>query len=73
MVFESGAQIDGLEWTLHFHFVASAAPAVMKPLIHKKILEKELEGFGIRVNKEPPNIYYRKKEKGMLTDNVERM
>lgn len=37
---------------------------VLKPLQHKKLLEKELEGFGIRLNKEPPQIHLRKKEKG---------
>ncbi|XP_033628202.1 developmentally-regulated GTP-binding protein 1-like isoform X1 [Asterias rubens] len=37
---------------------------VLKPLKHKKLLEHELEGFGIRLNKTPPNIGYRKKEKG---------
>jgi len=37
---------------------------VLKPLHHKKILEKELEGFGIRLNKKPPNISLRIKEKG---------
>ena len=37
---------------------------VLKPLHHKRILEKELEGFGIRLNKTPPNITFRKKEKG---------
>ena len=37
---------------------------VLKPLQHKRILEKELEGFGIRLNKTPPNISYKKKEKG---------
>lgn len=37
---------------------------VMKPLTHKKILEHELEGYSIRLNKEPPNIYYKKKDKG---------
>jgi ribosome-interacting GTPase 1 len=37
---------------------------VTKPLVHKKILENELEGFGIRLNKKPPNIYFKKKEKG---------
>ncbi len=37
---------------------------VLKPLHHKKLLEKELEGFGIRLNKTPPNISYKKKEKG---------
>lgn len=36
----------------------------MKPLQHKKLIEYELEGFGIRLNKQPPNIAYRKKEKG---------
>ena len=38
----------------------------LKPLQHKKLLEHELEGFGIRLNKEPPNIVFRKKEKGGL-------
>uniref|UniRef100_A0AAZ3PSV9 Developmentally-regulated GTP-binding protein 1 n=1 Tax=Oncorhynchus tshawytscha TaxID=74940 RepID=A0AAZ3PSV9_ONCTS len=29
---------------------------VLKPLGHKKLIEHELEGFGIRLNKKPPNI-----------------
>lgn len=37
---------------------------VLKPLHHKKIIEKELEGFGIRLNKQPPQITLRRKEKG---------
>lgn len=37
---------------------------VLKPLGHKKIIERELEGFGIRLNKQPPNIGFRKKDKG---------
>lgn len=37
---------------------------VLKPLGHKKILERELEGFGIRLNKKPPQITFKKKEKG---------
>jgi len=37
---------------------------VLKPLHHKKILEKELEGFGIRLNKKPPNITVKPKDKG---------
>jgi len=37
---------------------------VLKPLEHKRILEKELDGFGIRLNKTPPNIAYKKKDKG---------
>jgi ribosome-interacting GTPase 1 len=39
---------------------------VNKPLHHKQIIEKELEGFGIRLNKEPPNIIIKKKDKGGL-------
>ena len=37
---------------------------VLRPLTHKKILENELEGFGIRLNKQPPNIYFKRKDKG---------
>lgn len=37
---------------------------VLRPLMHKKVLENELEGFGIRLNKEPPNIHFKRKEKG---------
>jgi ribosome-interacting GTPase 1 len=37
---------------------------VLKPLQHKKLIEHELEGFGIRLNKAPPNIGFRRKEKG---------
>lgn len=36
----------------------------MKPLTHKKIIERELEGFGIRLNKRPPDIIIKKKDKG---------
>ncbi|RNA25774.1 hypothetical protein BpHYR1_053736 [Brachionus plicatilis] len=37
---------------------------VLRPLVHKKIIENELEGFGIRLNKQPPNIYFKRKDKG---------
>ncbi|RKP27463.1 developmentally-regulated GTP-binding protein 1 [Syncephalis pseudoplumigaleata] len=37
---------------------------VLKPLTHKHVIEHELEGFGIRLNKEPPNIYFKRKERG---------
>lgn len=37
---------------------------VLKPLGDKKIIEGELEGFGIRLNKKPPAIIVRKKDKG---------
>jgi len=39
----------------------------MKPLIHKRIIEKELDGFGIRLNKQPPNISFKRKEKGGIS------
>lgn len=37
---------------------------VLKPLSDKKLIETELEGFGIRLNKKPPAILVRRKEKG---------
>jgi small GTP-binding protein len=37
---------------------------VMKPLTHKRIIEKELEGFGIRLNRAKPQITLKKKDKG---------
>lgn len=37
---------------------------VLKPLQHKNLIEHELEGFGIRLNQSPPNIGFRRKEKG---------
>lgn len=43
---------------------------VMKPMHHKRIIEKELEGFGMRLNKEPPNIMFKKKEKGGIALSV---
>jgi len=48
---------------------------VMKPLTHKKIIERELEGFGIRLNKVKPDIVIKRKEKGginiMKSNSVE--
>lgn len=43
---------------------------VMKSIVHKRKIEYELEGFGIRLNKKPPNIVYQKKEKGGLAFSV---
>lgn len=42
---------------------------VLKPLGHKKLIEHELEGFGLRLNKQPPNINFRKKDKGGINLN----
>lgn len=38
-----------------------------KPMVHKRIIEHELEGFGIRLNKTPPNIEFKRKEKGGIS------
>lgn len=35
-----------------------------KPMTHKRIIEKELEGFGIRLNQKPPNIIIGRKDRG---------
>lgn len=43
---------------------------VLKPLGHKKLIEHELEGFGLRLNKQPPNINFRKKDKGGINLNA---
>merc|ERR1719335_1112787 len=43
---------------------------VMKPIIHKRKIEYELQGFGIRLNEEPPNIYLKKREKGGIGISV---
>jgi len=40
---------------------------VAKPLQHKLIIERELDGFGIRLNQTMPDISIRKKEKGGIT------
>lgn len=36
----------------------------LKPITHKRLIEHELEGFGIRLNKQPPKINFKKKDKG---------
>eukprot|EP00760_Papus_ankaliazontas_P011613 PhM_4_TR14881/c0_g1_i1/m.107112 len=37
---------------------------VAKPLQHKLIIERELDGFGIRLNCDPPDITIKKKDRG---------
>jgi ribosome-interacting GTPase 1 len=37
---------------------------VAKPLTHRRKIEYELEGFGIRLNKKPPQIAIKRKDKG---------
>jgi small GTP-binding protein len=58
-----GRQVIAVAKTCHLIFIVLD---VNKPLTDKKIIENELEGFGIRVNKEPPNIVFKKKDKGGL-------
>jgi ribosome-interacting GTPase 1 len=38
-----------------------------------QLIEHELEGFGIRLNKKPPNITFKRKDKGGIafTTNVQ--
>ncbi|KAK9458517.1 P-loop containing nucleoside triphosphate hydrolase protein [Lipomyces oligophaga] len=58
-----GRQVIAVARTCNLIFIVLD---VMKPLTHKKIIESELEGFGIRINREAPNIIIKKKEKGGL-------
>jgi len=39
---------------------------VMKPMTDKRVIERELEGFGIRLNKKPPELSLKRKDKGGL-------
>ena len=38
----------------------------LKPMTHKLIIEKELHGFGIRMNQSPPDITFKRSEKGPI-------
>lgn len=38
----------------------------LKSLTHKLIIEKELHGFGIRLNQSPPDISFKRKDKGPI-------
>ncbi|KAI9684225.1 MAG: GTP-binding protein [Trizodia sp. TS-e1964] len=59
-----GRQVIAVAKTCHLIFIVLD---VNKPLTDKKIIESELEGFGIRINKQPPNIMFRKKDKGGIS------
>merc|ERR1712025_785774 len=56
-----GRQVIAVARTANLIFIVLD---VLKPLGHKQIIEHELEGFGIRLNKQPPNIIFKKKDKG---------
>jgi len=53
-----GRQVIGVARTCNLILIVLDAG---KPMTHKTIIEKELEGFGIRLNKKPPNIVFKKK------------
>lgn len=48
-----GKQVIGVARTCSLILIILDAT---RPLIHKKIIESEVEGFGIRLNKQPPKI-----------------
>ncbi|KAF8735039.1 hypothetical protein AX14_002853 [Amanita brunnescens Koide BX004] len=56
-----GRQVIAVARTCNLIFIVLD---VLKPLGDKTIIESELEGFGIRLNKKPPAIIVRRKEKG---------
>ncbi|KUI65060.1 Ribosome-interacting GTPase 1 [Cytospora mali] len=58
-----GRQVIAVAKTCHLIFIILD---VNKPLTDKRVIENELEGFGIRINKGPPNITFKKKDKGGL-------
>ncbi|BGP16152.1 GTP-binding protein rbg1 [Rhodosporidiobolus nylandii] len=56
-----GRQVIAVARTCNLIFICLD---VLKPLGDKAIIENELEGFGIRLNKTPPAITIKKKDKG---------
>ena len=56
-----GRQVIAVAKTCHLIFIVLD---VNKPLTDKAVIENELEGFGIRINKQPPNITFIKKDNG---------
>ncbi|EPT02751.1 hypothetical protein FOMPIDRAFT_89436 [Fomitopsis schrenkii] len=56
-----GRQVTAVARTCNLIFIVLD---VLKPLGDKKTIESELEAFGIRLNKRPPNITVKKKDKG---------
>ena len=65
-----GRQVIGVARTCHLILIVLDA---MKPLTHRRKIQRELEGFGIRINKKKPNIVFQQKQKGgiNLTSTVQ--
>lgn len=40
-----------------------------KPYYHKEILTRELESVGMRLNRDPPNVYFKKRKSGGVSIN----
>lgn len=59
-----GKQVIAVARTCNMLFIVLD---VNKPLHHKQIIEKELEGVGIRLNKTPPDILVKRKERGGIS------
>ena len=59
-----GRQVIAVAKTCHLIFIVLD---VNKPLTDKRVIETELEGFGIRINKDPPNVVFKKKDKGGIS------
>lgn len=56
-----GRQVIGTARTCNVILIVLDAS---KTMTLKNVVEQELEGFGIRINKKPANIQFRRKEKG---------
>eukprot|EP00457_Paulinella_chromatophora_P009077 gb/GEZN01009131.1/.p1 GENE.gb/GEZN01009131.1/~~gb/GEZN01009131.1/.p1 ORF type:complete len:398 (+),score=38.66 gb/GEZN01009131.1/:77-1195(+) len=59
-----GKQVIGVARTCDLIMIVLDA---QKPVTHKRIIERELEGFGIRLNKKPPEIKYKIRDKGGIS------
>jgi len=59
-----GKQVIAVARTCNLIFIVLD---VLKPLADLAVLTNELEGFGIRLNKKPPNITVKKRETGGIS------
>eukprot|EP00808_Paulinella_micropora_P000374 g41232.t1 len=59
-----GKQVIGVARTCDLIMIVLDAA---KPVTHKRIIERELEGFGIRLNKKPPDIKFKPRDKGGIS------
>ena len=58
-----GRQVIGTARTCDMILIALDA---VKPLTHKSIIEKELSGYGIRLNEQPPNVTFSRRNRGPI-------